>query len=141
MRLVIVSLALGIVLLLSACATAPAASGELTIKASDFKFEPAALEVKAGQLVKLRLHNQGSVEHDFSIMEIAVTGLNAPTPSVGGHDMEHMGTQPQLHIAAMMGQSNVLHFTPSKAGTYQVFCSVPGHKEAGMTARLTVKAP
>jgi uncharacterized cupredoxin-like copper-binding protein len=32
-------------------------------------------------------------------------------------------------------------FTPSKAGTYAVLCTVAGHKEAGMVGTLTVKAP
>ncbi|MGI8484578.1 MAG: plastocyanin/azurin family copper-binding protein [Thermomicrobiales bacterium] len=27
----------------------------------------------------------------------------------------------------------------AKAGTYQYYCSVPGHKEAGMVGKLTVK--
>jgi uncharacterized cupredoxin-like copper-binding protein len=40
-----------------------------------------------------------------------------------------------------MGQAGTLEFTPTKPGTYEFICTVPGHKEAGMVGALIVKAP
>jgi uncharacterized cupredoxin-like copper-binding protein len=44
-------------------------------------------------------------------------------------------------VAAAGGQSAMLEFTPSKPGTYEFWCTVAGHKEAGMTGTLVVQAP
>jgi uncharacterized cupredoxin-like copper-binding protein len=60
---------------------------------------------------------------------------------MAGHEIGNMTTEPQLHVAAMMGQTGVLEFTPTKPGTYEFFCTVAGHKEAGMVGTLVVKVP
>jgi uncharacterized cupredoxin-like copper-binding protein len=40
---------------------------------------------------------------------------------------------------AQPGQSASITFTPSQAGTYQVFCDQPGHQAAGMVGQLVVQ--
>ncbi|MBI5715993.1 MAG: cupredoxin domain-containing protein, partial [Chloroflexi bacterium] len=67
--------------------------------------------------------------------------ISSTAESVAGHDMGSGGTakEPQLHIAVAMGKSGTLEFTPTKAGTYEFFCTVAGHKEAGMKGTLVVK--
>ena len=87
-----------------------------------------------------RVTNNGTLEHDFSIIEFPTSG---PSSSEGGmdHDMGEMAETPDLHVAAAVGQSATLEFTPSKAGTYEFFCTVAGHKEAGMVGTLVVTAP
>jgi len=57
------------------------------------------------------------------------------------HDMGDMDEQPALHMAAANGTSATIEFTPTKPGTYTFFCTVAGHKAAGMTGTLTVTAP
>jgi uncharacterized cupredoxin-like copper-binding protein len=54
--------------------------------------------------------------------------------------MGDMHDAPKLHVAAGPGAQAKLTFTPSRAGTYEFFCTVVGHKEAGMAGTLTVKA-
>lgn len=44
-----------------------------------------------------------------------------------------------LHVSVAAGQSSTLDFTALEPGEYEYFCSVPGHKEAGMTGLLIVK--
>jgi uncharacterized cupredoxin-like copper-binding protein len=128
--------------LVAACSgpLGPAPATAVSVEVKEFAFTPAALEVQVGQPVALTLANNGTLEHDFSILEFPTSG---PSSSEGGmdHDMGEMAETPDLHVAAAVGQSATLEFTPSKAGTYEFFCTVAGHKEAGMVGTLVVTAP
>ncbi len=86
----------------------------LDVTAREFAFTPAKLSIeKPGPLV-VNFTNAGVVEHDFTIT--GVTGRAYALPASKG-----TGT-----------------FDLTKPGTYAVMCSIPGHKEAGMVATLTV---
>ena len=122
---------------LAACASQPR-QVEVALQASEFKFEPASIEVTAGTPVRLTLQNTGTVEHDFSVVEISMVESAAASTPMVGHDMGGMQDVPQLHVAAALGQSATVEFTPTKAGSYDFFCTVPGHKEAGMVGVLVV---
>lgn len=128
---------------LAACSGGSASSGvaEITLEASALKYQPAVIEVTAGQPVKLTFRNSDSVEHDFSIMEFPMASMGATAEPAAGHDMSGMTAEPELHMAAAMSSTNTIEFTPTKPGTYEFFCTVPGHKEAGMVGTLVVKAP
>lgn len=141
-RLLLPVIMLGI-LILTACSntSTPAGPVEITIDANVMKYQPATLEVMAGQRVKLMFRNLDAMEHDFSIMEIPVETTGPTAEPMAGHDMSRMTSEPQLHMAAMMGQIASMEFTPTKPGTYEFFCTVAGHKDAGMVGTLSVKAP
>ncbi|HKZ54362.1 MAG TPA: cupredoxin domain-containing protein [Anaerolineales bacterium] len=124
----------------AACARQPEPL-EVTLKAGEFNFEPSTLEVTAGQPVNMTFMNAGTVEHDFSILEIPLLESSVSSTPAAGHEMGGMSQAPQLHAAAMMGESTLLTFTPTKPGTYPFICTVLGHKEAGMVGTLIVKAP
>jgi uncharacterized cupredoxin-like copper-binding protein/YHS domain-containing protein len=111
----------------------------IRVDAQEFSFTPAQIEVVAGQPVTITFKNTGTLEHDWSIMEIPVEIMSAADTSQ--HSMAGMTMDPQLHTSAMNGQSGTLTFTPTKPGTYEFFCTVPGHKEAGMHGTLIVTAP
>ena len=130
-------------LALAACSGSSTSSGpqEIALEASAMKYSPATIEVMAGQPVKLTFNNKDSVEHDFSIMEFPIESMGATPVPMAGHDMGSMTTDPQLHMAVAMGSSGMMEFTPSKPGTYEFFCTVPGHKEAGMVGTMIVKSP
>jgi len=126
--------------LLTACANTPAPV-KLTLQTTTMKFEPATLEVTAGQPVELTFQNDDVLDHDFSIMEIPIMNMSSASEPMAGHDMGNMSGEPDLHIAVAVGKSSVLKFTPTKPGTYEFYCTVAGHKEAGMVGTLVVKAP
>ena len=84
------------------------------VKESEFKIEmPSTL--KAGA-VTFDVENDGKIDHD---LVITGNGVNAGTPRFAG------------------GQEKTLKVT-LKPGTYDFFCSVPGHKQAGMDQKVTV---
>jgi uncharacterized cupredoxin-like copper-binding protein len=129
-------------LLLAACGTAgpgSATAQQYTVTAKEFAFGPATLEVTSGQLVEITLQNTGAVEHDFSIHDIELAGkprATGDTHASGGHTA---ADQPKLHVAAAAGSRGTLTFTPTKPGQYEFYCTVAGHKQAGMVGVLTVK--
>lgn len=138
------SLAFVTILALAACgatSAAPTTPASFGVTAKEFGFVPAQLTVAVGQPVELTFQNTGAVEHDWSVREIDLAGNPPATEqSGGGHMMSDMHDAPKLHVAAGPGAQGKLTFTPTKAGTYEFFCSVTGHKEAGMIGTLTVKA-
>jgi len=128
--------------LVTACAVSPG-SVKVSLEAAEFKYNPAALEVSAGQPVELTFNNVGALEHDFTIQEIPLEGEVSASGGMDmpSHEMGGMTTAPHLHIAAAAGQTSTLKFTPTKPGEYEFSCSVPGHKEAGMIGKLVVRLP
>lgn len=94
---------------------APASGQTITVNATEFAFDPSAIEVAADSEFTVALTNAGVIEHNFVIT---------------GHD-DHT-------IVTPVGETASESFTLS-AGTYEFFCSVAGHKESGMTGTLTVK--
>ncbi len=141
LHLCIVVLAVG---LLAACGPTPSATSApqaFAVAAKEFAFMPAALSVQAGKPVTISLQNTGAVEHDWSIQEIDISGeATSNGDAAAEHMMGGMGDEPKLHVAAGIGGKGSLTFTPSKPGTYTFYCTVAGHKEAGMVGTLTVTA-
>ena len=137
-------LSLGIAIgaaLLAACSSGPEPL-EVSLQAAEFRFEPSSVEVMAGQQVTVTMQNMGTVEHDFVIQEIPVEQSAAESESATpGHTMDEMEVEPAVHMGAMAGMSDSVSFVPTKPGTYEFFCAVPGHKEAGMVGTLIVREP
>ncbi len=113
-------------LVISSCGSGGAsqgsASGEVLIKATEWKFDASKTQLTAGKVMTVTLQNQGKLEHD---LKIAV-------PTADGKELL-LDTQP--------GRTAALKFTPSQPGTYEFFCSLPGHKESGMKGQFVVVAP
>jgi plastocyanin len=80
------------------------------------KFQVTSAQAKPGK-VTLLTKNDSSVPHDISIKG---GGVNKQGPIVSG------GKTSKLIVAL-------------KAGSYEFYCSVPGHEQAGMKGTLTVK--
>ena len=103
-----------------------------------FRYQPASLEWRVGQPVRLQLRNPDAVEHDF-----VVDGLKFSMAGGAGHAAHSSSSAPaappdSLHVHAAAFAETSATFTPLSKGTYTVYCTIPGHKEAGMTAQLLV---
>lgn len=116
MRRVPLALAGVITILLAACGSAaPAAPTAISLSLTEFRFTPAPLQAAAGSSIKLGLRNAGAVEHDFTIDKLGLKILLKP------------------------GESAERSIGPLAPGTYEIICSIAGHREAGMSTQLTVK--
>ncbi len=69
----LLAITLSALMALAACAppsgggTAPTPSGQITIKMSEYKFEPSSIQLKAGQQVKITIENVGEKDHELMI--------------------------------------------------------------------------
>jgi plastocyanin len=91
------------------------APSEVSITGTDdLKFEPTSLTAAAGTIT-VTLTSEEAVEHDFVIEDIG--------------DVEVVYSGP--------GETNS-GTVDLEAGTYTFYCSIPGHRTAGMEGTLTV---
>lgn len=118
-----------------------------TNEGEGLSFEPVELRAATGTEVSLTLDNgSGSTLHDWTIEDIpieAVSGEGAEhTVEAEEHGEESTSEEgdPEfdLHVAADAGETADLTFTVSADGSYTFFCSVDGHREAGMEGTLVV---
>jgi plastocyanin len=64
---------------IAACSGSPATgANQITLEVSNLQYQPATIEVTAGQLVRMTMRNDDSIEHDFSIMEIPMARWAQP---------------------------------------------------------------
>jgi uncharacterized cupredoxin-like copper-binding protein len=129
-----------IVLLLAACGGGETQTGakEFTISVKDeFSFDPDNLTVKAGEEVKITFENTGSVAHSFNILkaDADLEHIMEEEP-----DEEHLHEELifDIHEVVSEASSSETFAAPSEPGEYTIFCSVPGHAQAGMVGTLKV---
>jgi plastocyanin len=101
---------------------APAAAGGQTLSLAanaegNLKFDTTSLSAKAGK-VTINFTNKASLEHNVTVASSSGAVVGATPTFQGG------------------SKSVELTLTP---GTYKFYCSVPGHRQAGMEGTLVVK--
>ena len=129
-----------IALLLAACGGVSQPVTEITLEAGDFVYNVPSITVRAGEPVLLTIKNTGELEHDFVIEKINVETKVVQDGGSKEHHAHGLEANYDLHISTQVGQTSVIEFTAAEPGTYQFFCSVQGHREAGMLGELTVVA-
>ena len=91
----------------------PTAAGVvLNVTGSEYSFAPSALKASAGPTT-IRFTNGGAMEHD-----LVIDALN-------------------VHLNAKPGETAEATVT-LRPGTYEAYCSIPGHSQSGMQGKLTV---
>lgn len=80
------------------------------------RFGPQTLTAAAGEELTVNLQNNGAIEHNF-----AIDAADVDEDVDGGAEEE------------------ITFTAPSEAGEYEIYCNIPGHKEAGMVATLVVE--
>jgi uncharacterized cupredoxin-like copper-binding protein len=134
-----ISFTLLLAIFLTACASPSQATGtEITVDATDFAYNPSSITVPSGEPVTITLNNSGNVEHDFVVEKINVKDVVASDTGPAEHHQMSGMPDYDLHFFAKSGDSATLQFTALEPGTYEIFCSIQGHKEAGTIGNLIV---
>jgi plastocyanin len=101
----------------SKAATGPGGTVQLAASESDLAYDTTSLSSKPGK-VTIDFTNPSSLEHD-----VAIEGPN-------GEDIAD---------SELIAKSKTSVSAELAPGTYTYYCTVPGHREAGMEGTLTVK--
>jgi plastocyanin len=99
---------------------APASGGALSLATNaegQLKFETTSLTAKAGA-VSIAFTNASSLSHNLTIASSSGSVVGATPTFSGGSKTLSVNLKP---------------------GTYKFYCSVPGHRQAGMEGTLTVQ--
>ena len=84
------------------------------VTAASLSFDPDEVTVEAGEDVAIVLTSDDML-HDFTIDEL------------------------DAHVAADRGETKEGGFTADEPGRYTYYCTVPGHRDAGMEGTLVVE--
>src|SRR4029077_11657586 len=98
-------------------AKGPGGTLQLAASPTAVAFDKASLTSKAGKGT-IDFENPATLEHD-----VAIEGPEGK----------------ELAVSALIGKGKTSVSADLAAGAYTFFCTVPGHREAGMEGTLTVK--
>jgi len=87
----------------------------VTIEAREFGFSPAAVTIPASGATRIVVKDAGRIVHNFTIDALDV------------------------QIVVPPGGSGEVTLVDPQPGTYPFYCSISGHKEAGMVGTITVE--
>jgi uncharacterized cupredoxin-like copper-binding protein len=99
----------------TATTTTTTAATSVPVSETEFKIALPKSTLAAG-FYSFEVKNDGKIEHD---LVVEGNGVDEKTPTIDA------------------GKSATLK-VDLKPGTYDVYCSIPGHKQAGMDVKLTV---
>ena len=116
--------ALSLCLIVGACSSGSSPSATsvdpnaptIEVVAKSFAFEPNAITVKSGDVRTLVLHVK-DIAHDFTVKEL------------------------DIHVHGGTDDTVKQTITFDKPGRYEFYCSIAGHKQAGMKGGLEVTTP
>jgi uncharacterized cupredoxin-like copper-binding protein len=140
--IVLLLAAVGIV----ACSEEPDGAQARKLTASALRFQPSTLTVRAGSPVQVILTNPDAVDHDIVLLDVPASSIDDDTRRTeggGGHD-ESAHDHSAVEVGAIVGHAAPgatarVWFTPKQRGRYEFYCSVSGHREAGMEGVLIVE--
>lgn len=95
----------------------PADAQRVEIVGTEFTFAPEQVRVQSARAVAITFENDGTTAHDWTVH------------AADGSELAHAHAEP--------GEPAIIVMSFGK-GAYEVWCSVAGHKQAGMVGTLVV---
>jgi len=100
----------------------------------NLRYEPATIEVPAGKTVQINLRNMDGTEHDMTVDGLRVVMMG--DLRMAGHHAGASADMLAMHMGAN-GNASVT-FRADEKGLYRFYCTLPGHKDAGMIGEMKV---
>ena len=100
-------------ILIAGCSSGPSIK-ELQLSAQDIQWDQTEINANAGQEITLTITNDGTLDHNFNLEEYGI-GVEIPP-----------------------GDSQVVTFLADETGSFEYYCDIPGHLDAGMVGILTI---
>jgi plastocyanin len=107
------------------------APATITVRLSNFKYEPEHLQLRVGVAVRLRFINESNGGHDFS-----APGFFSASAYPAG-----LPPPPEGKIAVLAKGTVEITVVPQRPGTYPVRCTHFLHGFFGMTGEVEVVGP
>lgn len=109
----------------------------VTVDIDEFSYTPDELRFKVGQAYKLELKNAGEKKHYFTAEKFfkAIASRKVQANGMGEIKAPYFLA---LEMLANGGQLD-LYFVPVTKGTYEVFCTIDGHREEGMEGTIVIE--
>ncbi|MCK6205738.1 cupredoxin domain-containing protein [Bacillus infantis] len=98
---------------------------QIEVIATDYRYSPGKIVMKKGELYTIILKNTGATEHDINIVN----------KDVRNDDSSSLG---DFHLHAKAGTEVQAKVLAKGKGVFYFYCTIPGHKEAGMIGDLEV---
>ncbi len=139
-RLLVLAGALALASIVAACSDdgpGPGTAEPRTIEVTaldELAYDPASIEVEAGETVRFVVSNAGEVEHEFVLGDMDMQEM-AEEQMSGGMG-EHVQAMASLRIAS--GQTAETTVTFAEPGELFYACHVGGHYRGGMGGTITV---
>lgn len=106
-----------------------------TIEEGGFAYQPASIEVAAGETVTFEVANVGEAVHEFVLGDTGTQQAHEEEMAEMGGGMAH--DEPNA-LVLQPGETKTLTWTFSEPGTLLYGCHEPGHYDAGMVGEITV---
>jgi plastocyanin len=106
----------------------PADGGTVTVRLSNFAFDPDHIRLKAGVPVRLRFVNESDGGHDFSAPKFMAASSFPPGTSAPADGVVEVASHQTVEIA----------LTPNVPGTYPFECTHFLHSSFGMNGTVEV---
>lgn len=103
---------------------------EIVVELDDDNYAPGKIILKRGMAYRLRLKNIGVKAHDMvggSFFEEDAIALKMVSTKVGRVTADHINS-----VYIRPKNEAEVWFVALKVGEFSFFCSIPGHREAGM---------
>lgn len=94
-------------------AEAPTVTGVLTVE--EIRFSDSALRMRNGEVLGLFVTNKDGIDHSF--------------------DIDSLG----IHVQLPADSTAAIAIKPTGLGNLEFYCSVPGHRDAGMVGTISVE--
>lgn len=109
---------------------------EIVVELDDDNYEPGEIVLKRGMPYRVHLKNIGVKAHDMvggSFFEEDAIALKMVSTKVGRVTADHINS-----VYIRPKNEAEVWFVALKVGQYSFFCSIPGHREAGMEGLVKI---